>query len=310
MTPRTARASLLVATASWGLTFIANHQLLHVVTPPTITLLRFGLVSCLLGLVIVATPSLRPRFTGREWALLAVCGVLAVPGSQLALTHGQRFLSPAMSGLVVATGPAFAAVLAVAFLGERLTRRARYGIGLAFVGAAVVIVFATGTGTDLTVRNPAGAALVALAQLCWAAFTVLSKGLVTRHPPITVMGVTVILGTLALLPFAPVVAGEMSHLDGGHALWFVHLAVFGTAVPYLIWGSALRPLAANETAVFMFLIPLFAVAWSALLVGERPAAVGLLGGCAIVAGVMLTQVVDRRPSPRGGSSPAPEVPPP
>ena len=293
MTPALARASLVVGTASWGLTFVANHELLYVLTPQQITVVRFGMVSLALLSVLVIRPELRPRFTGREWALMVLCGFLAVPGSQLALTYGQRFLSPAMSGLVVATGPAFAAVLAVVLLSERLDLRKWLGILLAFTGAAAVIVFTTGTGTDLTVRDPRGAALVGVAQLCWATFTVLSKGLVARHPPITIVTVAVTIGTVSLLPFAPEAVRIASTLGAEHWVWLFHLALLGTVVPYLIWFTALRQLPANETAVFMFLVPLFAVTWSAVLLGERPAWIGVLGGIAIVAGVAVTQLSSR-----------------
>lgn len=308
MTPTLARTSLLFATASWGLTFIANHELLEVLTPQQITVVRFGMVSLVLCLVMVARPALRPRFARRERTLMVLCGVLAVPGSQLALTHGQRFLSPAMSGLVVATGPAFAAILAVLILRESLTARAWVGIAIAFAGAATVIVFTSGTGTELTVDDPWGAALVALAQLCWASFTVVSKPLVGRHPPITVVSVAIILGTVTLLPAAPGAVAAVVDLDAGRWIWLFHLAIFGTVVPYLIWFTALRRLPANETAVFMFLVPLFAVTWSMVLLDERPALLGLLGGTAIVGGVALTQLagraVRRRTSP---SVPTPEV---
>jgi drug/metabolite transporter (DMT)-like permease len=308
VTPTLARLSLVGATASWGLTFTANHELLKVLPPTHITVLRFLVVSAVLGAVLAARSELRPRFSGREWALMLVCGLLSVPGAQLALTYGQRFLSPAMSGLVVATGPAFTAALAVVLLRERLGLRKWSGIALASVGAAVVVLFTTGTGTDLTVRNPAGAALVVVAQLCWAGYTVLSKRLVARHAPVTTVSVAVLVGTVAMAPFAPAALRAGADLGGSELLWLLHLVVFGTVVPYLIWFNALRHLPANETAVFMFLVPLFAVGWSAVLLGERPAILGIVGGLTIVAGVAVTQAPARWSRTREADrQPVPEV---
>ena len=288
MTPTGARLALVVGTAAWGLTFTANHRLLEVLPPEHITVLRFLLVSLILLTVVASRPALRPRLAGRDWLLVAVCGVLAVPGAQLALTHGQRFLSPAMSGLVVAAGPAFAAVLAALFLAERLIRRSWVGIAIAFAGAALIIV-ATSGDDGLTVRNPVGAALVGAAQLAWAGYTVLSKQLVIRLHPITLVTLAVVAGTLAMVPALPGALRATGSLEPVHWLWLAHLVVLGTVVPYLVWSLALRLLPANETAVFMFLVPLFALAWSTLLVGERPATIGLVGGLAILVGVALTQ---------------------
>jgi drug/metabolite transporter (DMT)-like permease len=294
-----ARLALVVGTAMWGLTFTANHQLLRTLTPAEITALRFAMVGAVLVTLLVARPALRPRFTRRQWLVVMVCGVLAVPGAQLALTHGQQYLSPSMSGLVAAAGPAFAALLAVVVLAERLRPRGWLGIVIAFLGSATVVVFTSGAGTDLTVHNPAGAALVALAQLCWAGYTVLSKRLVRSSAPLTVVATAVLIGVLTMAPAAPGAVravGGLAVTDWG---WLVHLAVLGTLLPYIIWSTALRHLQANETAVFMFLIPLFAGIWSAVLLGERPSAVGLVGGAAIVVGVALTQTagVGARPAP-------------
>jgi len=288
MTPGRARLGLVVGTAAWGLTFTANHRLLEVLAPEHITVLRFIVVSLILAVILGVKPSLRPTFTSRDWMLIGLCGIFAVPGAQLALTHGQRFLSPAMSGLVVASGPAFAAVLAVIFLSERLARRAWLGIAVAFTGAAVIILATSGDG-GLTVRNPVGAALAGLAQLAWASYTVISKRLVARHHPITLVASAVIVGTLVMTPALPGALRSVGGLEPVHWLWLLHLAVLGTVVPYLIWSTALQQLPANETVVFMFLVPMFALGWSALLVGERPASVGLLGGAAILIGVALTQ---------------------
>lgn len=297
MTATAARVWLVVAGAMWGMTFIAHHALLVRLAPPQIITGRFLGVALILAIVLLLRPSLRPRYTRRQWGVMAVCGFLAVPGSQLALVYGQRFLSPAMSGLVAATGPAFAAILAVVLLRERLGVRARLGILLACSGAATVVLFASGTGTDLTVRNPAGAALVLVTQLSWAAYTVLIKRDFAASSPITTVATATIIGTLFLLPFVPgtlAIGGSLSPAEIG---WFLYLVVFGTLTPYLIWFAALRRLPANETAAFMFFVPLFALGWSALVVGERPSPLGLLGGVGVLVGVALTQASGRRRAP-------------
>lgn len=294
MGPGIARLLLLLAGLLFGMTFIANHELLRVLEAPQITVVRFIGVAVLLNLILLTQPKLRPRFSRGEWALLVASGILAVPGAQLSLVFGQRFLSPAMSGLVVATGPAFAATLAAIFLRERLAPKQLFGVVLAFTGAAIVVLFASGTGTDLTVRNPWGAALVALAQLCWASYTVISKHLAASHAPLTAVTVAVTFGTIAMLPAAPGAIAQLGGLVLTEWLWFGHLIVLGTVVPYLIWFTSLQHLTANETVVFMFLIPLFALMWSAILLGERPAVLGLAGGLLIVLGVALTQRLSLR----------------
>jgi drug/metabolite transporter (DMT)-like permease len=128
-----------------------------------------------------------------------------------------------------------------------------------------------------------------VAQLAWALYTVLSKPLVVRQPPIGIIGATVIAGTLAMTPLTPHAladAGSLGAMDWG---WLVYLAVGGTLIPYLIWFSSLGHMEANQVAVYMYLVPLCALLWSAALVSSVPGVVAIVGGIVIISGVALTQ---------------------
>jgi drug/metabolite transporter (DMT)-like permease len=299
MGPTAARLLLVVATALWGLTFIANHELLEAMPPADIVVIRFIGVSVVFLVIVGSRRALWPRFSRGDAGVILGSGLLAVGGAQLALIFGQQYLSPAMSGLVVATGPAIGALLAIVFLGERMGWQSSAGIALALAGAGMVVTLASGTGTELTVRNPWGASLVALAQVCWAGYTVLSKSIAARNHPVTAVASTVVAGTVMILPLLP---GALDSLDGlslSHWLWLTHMIFGATVVPYVIWFAALKHLTANETVVFMFLVPLFALAWSMLILGEEPSTLGLIGGAVIIVGVALTQLrpLSVKPSP-------------
>ena len=289
MTVGRARALLVLAAALWGSSFVANHQLLVVLSPQHIIVLRFVVVSGVLLAVGGSRPRNGPRLTRRDAITLVALGVLAVPGTQLTLVTGQQFLSPAMSGLVAAVGPAFSATLAWIFLRERTSARAWIGVGLAVLGVAGVVVLASGTGTDLTIRDPRGAALVPLAQVAWASYTVLSRSFAGRQSPLRSLTLAMTSGTLVMLPALPGALRAAEGITLIHWGWIVHLAVLGTVLPYLIWVSALFHLPAGETAAFMFLVPIAAIAWSALVIGERPSGIGLAAGSVVLLGVALTQ---------------------
>ena len=54
---------------------------------------------------------------------------------QLLLNAGELSVSAGTASLLVSMAPILVALLAAIFLGERISRRARAGIGLAFAGA-------------------------------------------------------------------------------------------------------------------------------------------------------------------------------
>lgn len=289
MTPFGARVLLYVTVAGWGITFVANHELLETLDPFQIVTLRFVGVATAFAVFFLVVPSKRPRLTRGQWGTLALGGLLAVPGAQVLAVAGQRFLPPAMTGLVVTSSPAIAAVLAYRFLHERLTARQVVGIVVALGGVAVVILFASGTGTDLTIDNPWGAALVVLSQVCWASYTVLGRSLAVRHDPFTMVATVFLLGSLFLVPFLPHALDGVSQVSTSQWWWLLHLVVGGTLVPHVAWFVALRHLSANDTAVSMYLVPLYATLFSVLILDEQLTAIGLVGGAAILAGVGLAQ---------------------
>lgn len=289
MSPALARVLLVVTAALWGFTFVANHELLATLDSVQIVVIRFFGVSAAFALLLLARPELRPRFTRRDWGVVVLSGLFAVPGAQLAVVHGQNFLAPGLTGILVATGPAMLAVLSVRVLGERLRARQVAGFLIALGGATAVILLASGEGTDLTVRNPWGASLIVVAQLSWALYTIVSKPFAARQTPITAVATAVIAGTVLLAPLAPHAWQGLDQIHGAQWLYLLHLAVGGTVIPYLIYFSSLRILDASRAGAYLNLIPFFGILWSALFLDEPVTLLAVLCGAVIIVGVLLTQ---------------------
>ena len=280
---------LYLAVAGWGVTFVANHELLVTLEPFQIVVLRFIGVATAFVVFLGGVPSMRPRLSGKDWRWLAIGGLLAVPVAQGLAVTGQQYLPPSMAGLVTTSTPALAAALAYRFLGERLVTRQVVGIVVALAGVGTVVLFATGTGTEFVVRNPWGAALFILSQLAWAAYTVLGRSLAVRHQPLTMVATAFLLGSVMLIPWLPYALSGVSELSTAQWWWLLHLVVGGTLVPHVVWFVALRYLTANDTVLSMYLVPLYAALFSVLILGEQLTLIGLLGGVAILVGVGLSQ---------------------
>ncbi len=303
MTERTARVLLVLSVSGWGATFIANHELLAVLAPVDIIVLRFGVAAPAFILMLLVWPSRRPRLSRSDWGMVILGGLIVIPGSQMFAVAGQQYLSPSMSGLLVTTTPAFAAVLAYQFLGERLLTRQVLGVGIALVGASTIVLFATGVGTDLVVRSPLGASLFLLSQMLWASYTVLTRRNAQRHDPIGLVAITFLTGTMWLLPWAPRAVASASQMTPTLWGWLGLLVVVGTLVPHVMWYVALSHLPANSTAVAMYLVPLYAAVLSATILGERITPIGALGGLLVLTGVALSQPPRKRDNSRRSAHP-------
>ena len=84
-------------------------------------------------------------------------------------------------------------------------------------------------------------------------------------------------------------------LDQDWALpWWAVAGIFysgaiSAALASLLWYAAVRHLGAARTGIYSNLESLFAVLASAVLLEERVAVTALVGGAAVIAGVLLTR---------------------
>lgn len=275
-------AALLACAALWGLVFVAVHELLPVLSPVAMVTLRFLAVAVLFAAVLAFG---RPRFTRREWGIAVIAGLLAVPVCQLAIVEGQRSLSPAMASLIVTFSPAIAALLG----SEAVSRRQLVGFALGLGGVAMIVVLGAGSGAEFTASDPLKASVAILTPISWAIYTLLSKPLAARHGSIGPVAVAMVIGSIPLLALLPSATDDLGRLTATHWLWLAYLVVGGTMGPYILWAYGLRGLPVNRTAAFMYVIPLFAMAWTFLFLGEAPSAIAIAGGAVVLAGVALTQ---------------------
>jgi drug/metabolite transporter (DMT)-like permease len=270
--------------------FVGNHQLLAVLDPGQLVTLRFVLVG------LIFTPVLAMVRPGRrDLGWLVLCGLLAVPLCQLTGAEGQRFLSPPLAAMLVATGPISGALMAAAFLNERITRRHVIGLGVALSGVAVIVLVGSGTGTSGQ-SSVLGALITILSPTAWAAYTTASKPLAARLTPLAAVAYACMAGAVIMLPLAPHALAATGDLSAQQWGWLATLVIFGTVLPYLLWFSGLRTLAVNAATPFMYLVPVFATLWTLVFLGEVPTGVTLLGGVLVICGVALTQLAQRRAS--------------
>lgn len=286
---RAVHGALCVVVAMWGLVFVAIAKLLPYIDPAQLVVIRFTLIAGVFAGMLIARPERRPRLRGRrDWGRFVVLGLIAVPGSQLTIVNGQRYLSPPLVSLVVTTSPAFAAIIAAIWLGERIVSRQALGFVVALAGVVTVILAGSGT-SNLEVDNPWGAALAVVSPMSWAAYTVMTKGLTGRFHPVTAIGTTMIIGALTMLPLGPHAIAGIDEIPASGWAWMAYLVVGGTVVPYLVWWWALGRLTAATTTAYMYGIPLAALAWSWAILDIVPSAVALGGGVVVIAGVAMIQ---------------------
>ncbi len=104
-------------------------------------------------------------------------------------------------------------------------------------------------------------------------------------------------GTLLLLPFAIGERGWTKLAAAPILAWAgtLYLAVFGTVLPFVLLYEGVRRIGAGRATSFAFLVPIFGVVSSVLILGEHLSRLTVIGGALVLAGLWLVQ---RRPGER------------
>lgn len=282
---------MLLAAVIWGGTIPAIKYLLRSLEPTDVLLIRLG-GAAVIFIVILAVQGKRALpHSRRDAAQLFALGVLGLTVMNIGLINGQRLISAALASLIVTSNPVFTAIISRIISGESLTRRKLGGIAVAFVGFLIVLLFGSGGGADLSTENLKGMLIVAVAPFSWAFYTVLTKPYLNRYPSTNVAAYTAIAGFIGALPLLAQEGGASERLAGVDAAGWaaaLFLSAFGLVLAYVLWYRGLNVLSASQTAVYIYLVPVFGLAFAWWLLDEQITVYLLLGGATILAGVILT----------------------
>lgn len=294
----------LTAILVWGASFIATKAALREIGPFAIITLRFGIGVGVLLLTVAARGQMR-RPTRREWALFALLGSQGVLLHQLLQITGLRYTTATNTGWMVALMPVFTAILARVFLRERLRPLQVAGIGLAFLGALVVVSHGLPRLPPLGSAATWGDLLVFLSAPNWAIFSVLSKPALRDRPPAFVMTWVLALGWLMTLPFfaGSGAAREVAALSPQGWLAILFLGILCSGAAYVFWYDSLAVADTARVSAFLYVEPLVTVAVAGWLLREPVTAPTLAGGAIILSGVWMVQRPSRGPRDATGLPP-------
>ncbi|HEV8581817.1 MAG TPA: DMT family transporter [Thermoanaerobaculia bacterium] len=289
---RTAAVSkALFAVTVWGASFIATKIALTEIAPVTVVWLRFAMGVAVMGAVVarrrqlaVPSPADLAYFTG--------LGFLGITFHQWLQSNGLVTAQAGTTAWIVASTPIFMALLGRLVLRERLGWLRTVGIAVAALGVLAVVSKGDFSSVVAGRFGTPGDFLILLSAPNWAVFSVLSRRGLRRHSSagmmFWVMATGWLLTTVLFLLGPGAVDVARLSLRGWTAVAFLGVACSGLA--YVFWYDALRELPASQVGAFLYLEPLVAVVFAAVLIGEPVLLATVAGGFAILLGVWLVSL--------------------
>ena len=242
--------AILVSLITWATAFVGARYALRSYAPGPASLARFVVASLGIAAAAAVVRGRWPWPARRDLPRLLLSGTIGNAVYHLALNAGQRRVTAAVASVLVATSPIFTALLARAFLEERIGARGWAGIALAFSGTVMI---AGRHGSPLEVE-PA-AFLVLLAAVAQAVAFILIKPAIGRAHPFTVTAVTVWAGTAVLMAFAPELAATASTAPPAATITLVYLGLCPGLLGALSFAYVLGRLPASRAAPLVYAVP-------------------------------------------------------
>jgi len=270
----------------WASAFPAISVAVRGLGPAGLAVARLAVASAVLALAAPLMRVRRPKLG--DLPLIALCGLAGMTGYQLLLNAGERVVPAGTASLLVATAPVYASLLAVAFLGERSSRRRWAGSAVALAGTALIAA-SHGLGFGASALVVLGAAVLQ------GVFHTAQKPLLARYTGFEVTAYAMWAGTLFILPWTGSLLralwGPGAHAGAAAIGSAVFLGVAPSAAGFVLWAYAMARMDVGRVTVSLYLVPAAAIGIALVWLGQVPGPAELIGGAIALAGVMLARGV-------------------
>lgn len=272
---------LLTLAAIWGASFMFIEVALEDLEPATLMAARV-LVAAVALLTLLAVRGSLASLRRAGWQGFAL-GIVnsALPFTLIA--WGQQYIDSGVAAIANASVPIWVAILAIWMRhSERATGARLLGIILGLIGVAIL----TGAQPDVTGKAMIGTLAVVVASICYGLGSLLLQDRMDDLDPLTLSTAAVCGAAIVLLPFG--LAQLPDQAPDAATVWsVVALGLAGTAVGMVMFLKIIESYGSFRAGLVTYLLPVTALLYGALLLGEQVNAWMLLGLALILSGVAL-----------------------
>lgn len=284
-------SSLFILSMIWGMSFLFIKLLVEDLGPWGVVFWRclFGTITLFIILFVFKKQELkRVRFKSLPWLKLFLVALFnnALPFAFIAMSEMR--ISSSLASVINATTPIWTIVIGALFFFIPVKGRQWIGVSIGFLGILILLNL---DFKSLINENFIGAGTMLFATFCYGLGAQMAKRYLQELSIIIVSIITLFFSTIISLIFI-LILNESVHLTSVFSthtfLSLIGLGVFGSGFAYLFYYYMVKEGSAEFASLVTYIVPITAMLWGYLLLGEGISPHMILGLLFVFAGVYLS----------------------
>ena len=279
---------LALSALSWAGSSVAGRAASGSVPPFSLSFIRwFFVVLCFLLIGWRETWAQR-KLIIKHWPILSAFAFFGIVGFTVPYYVGLQFTVAVNASLMNASGTLWIIVTAFLMTGETITRKQTLGIVLGVLGTLIIALRANIGALDNFSIN-IGDVLVLVSFFSWAVYTVLLRWKPSDLGEIPFLTAICILATVMMFPFYLIDLWRGISFDTNVDNLFIitYSVIFPSFLAYIMWNKAVPIVGPSVAGMTQYLIPIFGVFLSVLILGEAIKQYHIVGIVIIFIGLWL-----------------------
>jgi drug/metabolite transporter (DMT)-like permease len=266
---------LLLLAGVWGASFLFMRIAAPILGPVLLIELRLllaGLTLLLIAIRLNLIDEIRKNLIH-----LFVIGCLNSAIPFLLFAFAALYLPSGFSSIINATTPLFGILISGLWLREKLTWGQFAGLIVGFAGVTILVGWTKIPVTKNFIWAVIGGLCASFLYGIGASYI---KNKLSGVNPITIATGSLLSATIVLLPITPRFLPD-TFPSLTVILMTIALGLFSTAFAYILYFHLLDNIGVNKTLTVAYLVPLFAMFWGSLILGE-PITPSMIFGCGLI----------------------------
>ena len=276
--------SVLGALVLWSSSFVAIKIAYTTYPPITLAVVRFVVATLILG-ALTLLPKNRVKLEKKDIFTVAICGLTGIMLYAVLQNIAMQWTSASSANLIIASYPIITLLLESVIYKTKLSAMKIVAILIAIVGVVILSYIKADARVD---GELFGILLLVVAGVVWAVYNFMTKKVVNRYPPITLLFYSTLFGTIFMLPLALLERAQWTAPTLMSFSMMMFLGVFCSVIAFLLYNRGLKTMAPSTVTSMLNLMPILGVFFSWVLLGEMVTLRKVIGGVIVIFGVMLS----------------------